>query len=260
MRPCSFDVVLTSALDTRKGRIEMKHLDKALIGSGAALLLSGGIAAAALGPSNVGSAVMASLPGDITLAVQNNGIAGGAHPLAAAATYIGISEAALRTELGTDKSLADVAVAHGKTRDGLIAALTQAATAQITTLVDTKNPMPARPAGGPGDHRVLGDEKAAAATYLGITEADLRTKVEAGQTLAQIAAATPGKSRDGLIQALVADATAKITAAHTAGTITADQATQLKTDLNARITLLVDNARPAGGPGFGPGGRGPRGR
>ena len=40
----------------------MKHLDKALIASGAALLLSGGIAAAALGPSNIGSAVMASLP------------------------------------------------------------------------------------------------------------------------------------------------------------------------------------------------------
>src|SRR3954464_4395367 len=149
MRPCSFDVVLTSALDTRKGRIEMKHLDKALIGSGAALLLSGGIAAAALGPSNVGSAVMASLPGDITLAAQNNGI-GGANWLAAAASYIGVTEDALRTELGTDKSLADVAVAHGKTRDGLIAAAPQAASTQITTLVDTKNPMPQRIGGGGG--------------------------------------------------------------------------------------------------------------
>ena len=43
-----------------------------------------------------------------------------------AATYIGVTEDALRTELGTGKSLADVAIAHGKTRDGLIAALVAA--------------------------------------------------------------------------------------------------------------------------------------
>jgi hypothetical protein len=236
----------------------MKHLDKALIGSGVALLLSGGIAAAALGPSNVATAVMASLPGDVALAVQNNGHLGGPGFLATAATYIGISEDALRTELGTGKSLADVAVAHGKTRDGLIAALVAASTTEITTLVDTKNPFPAPPAGGrgfPGGIRVEGNESAAAATYLGITEADLRTKLQSGQTLAQIAAATAGKSRDGLIQALVADATKNIDAAQAAGKITADQATQLKTNLTQHITAEVDSTRP--GPGFGPGGRRP---
>ena len=230
----------------------MKHLDKALIGSGAALLLSGGIAAAALGPTNVATAVMASLPGDVALAVQNNGHIGGPAFLDTAATYIGITEDALRTEL------ADVAVAHGKTRDGVIAALVAASTTEITTLVDTKNPFPAPPAGGrgfPGGVRVEGNESAAAATYLGITEADLRTKLQSGQTLAQIAAATAGKSRDGLIQALVADATKNIDAAQAAGKITADQATQLKTNLTQHITAEVDSTRP--GPGFGPGGRGP---
>ena len=235
----------------------MKHLDKALIGSGVALLLSGGIAAAALGPTNVATAVMASLPGDVALAVQNNGHIGGPSFLATAATYIGITEDALRTELGTGKSLADVAVAHGKTRDGVIAALVAASTTEITTLVDTKNPFPAPPAGGrgfPGGLRVEGNESAAAATYLGITEADLRTKLQSGQTLAQIAAATAGKSRDGLIQALVADATKYIDAAQTAGKITADQATGLKTNLTQHITTEVDSTRP--GPGFGPG-RGP---
>ena len=235
----------------------MKHLDKALIGSGVALLLSGGIAAAALGPTNVATAVMASLPGDVALAVQNNGHIGGPSFLATAATYIGITEDALRTELGTGKSLADVAVAHGKTRDGVIAALVAASTTEITTLVDTKNPFPAPPAGGrgfPGCLRVEGSESAAAATYLGITEADLRTKLQSGQTLAQIAAATAGKSRDGLIQALVADATKYIDAAQTAGKITADQATGLKTNLTQHITTEVDSTRP--GPGFGPG-RGP---
>ena len=182
----------------------MKHLDKALIASGAALLLSGGIAAAALGPSNVGSAVMASLPGDVTLAVQgNSALAGGRNPVATAATYIGITEAALRTELASGKSLADVAVANGKTRDGVIAALTAAATTEITTLVDTKNPFPAGVGGGRGGIHFGGDDITAAAAYLGTTETDLRTKVQAGQTLAQVAAATAGKSRHGLIQALV---------------------------------------------------------
>ena len=238
----------------------MKHLDKALIGAGGALLLSGGIAAAALGPTSIGTAVLSSLPGDVSLAVNNNTGIGGHGWLTTAATYIGVTEDALRTELGTGKSLADVAVAHGKTRDGLIAALTAAATTEITTLVDKQNPIPAGGPGGrgPGELRIVGDQKAVAATYLGITEADLRTKVDAGQTLAQIAAATAGKSRDGLVQALTADANAKITAAQTAGTITADQATQLKANLATQIANFVDNVRPAGVPGFGPGPRGRR--
>lgn len=241
----------------------MKHLDKALIGAGVALILSGGVAAAALGPSNVPNIVMSSLPGGITLAVNEHGPFGGAGFLATAATYIGVTEDALRTELGTGKSLAEVAVAHGKTRDGLIAALTQAATTEITTLVDKKDPFPAPPAGRPGfGFRVEGDELATAATYLGTTEADLRTKLQSGQTLAQIAASTAGKSRDGLVQALVADATKRIDAAQTAGKLTADQATQLKTNLAQRIGQMVDVVRPAGGPGFpgAPGrGRGPAG-
>ena len=231
----------------------MKHLDKALIASGAALLLSGGIAAAALGPSNVGSAVMASLPGDITLAVQsNNALAGGRNWVATAATYIGITQAALRTELASGKSLADVAVANGKTRDGVIAALTAAATSEITTLVDTKNPGLGGPGGRGGPGHVDGNELSVAATYLGTTTADLQTKLQAGQTLAQIA----GAKTDGLIQALVADASTRIDAAVTAGKITAAQAATAKTNATAEATALVNNARPAGGPrGRGPGHR-----
>ena len=91
---------------------------------------------------------------------------------------------------------------------------------------------------------VTGDPFQAAATYLGTTTADLRTKLEGGQTLAQIANATPNHNRDGLVKALVDDATAKIDAAQKAGTITADQATALKASLQQRITGLVDNARP----------------
>ena len=234
----------------------MKHLDKTLIAAGGALLLSGGIAAAALGPSNVATAVMASLPGDVTLAVQNNGAFGGPSFLATAASYLGMTEAALRTELATGKSLADIAVAHGKTRDGLIAALVQAVTTQITALVDTKNPFPAPPNGNRGipGLRLGGTDAAAAATYLGLSEADLRTKTAGGQTLAAIANATAGKSRDGLVAAIVADANAKIDQAQKDGKITADQATAAKTNLAARIAAEVDSTRPPG-PGFGGPGR-----
>lgn len=238
----------------------MKHLDKALLGAGAALLLSGGVAAAALGPTNVGSAVLSSLPGDITLNVAQHGPFGGPNVFATAATYIGISQADLRTQLASGKSLADVAVANGKTRDGLIAALVQASTTEITTLVDTKNPFPAPPAGGrggPGAMRVGGDDITAAANYLGMTAADLRTKLQAGRSLAQIANATSGKNRDGLIQALVTAETTEIDQAQKDGRITADQATQAKANLTTRITQFVDNTHPMG-PGMGPGPRGHR--
>lgn len=229
----------------------MKHLDKALIGAGAALLLSGGIAAAAIGPSNVGSAVVSSLPGDMTLAVSRG--PGGAHFFTTAATYIGITEAQLRTELQAGKSLADVAVAHGKTRDGLIAALVQAATTDITTLVDKPNPFPAGGPGGRGEMRFFGgNELQTAATYLGINESDLRTQLQSGKTLADIAKATTGKTVDGLVQAIVQDETAKIDQAQKDGKITADQATQIKSNLTQRVTDMV-NRTGGMGHGFGPG-------
>ena len=106
----------------------------------------------------------------------------------------------------------------------------------------------------PGDVDIDADELGVAATYLGTTEADLKTKMDAGQTLAQIAAATSGKSRDGLIQAFVADANTRIDAAVTAGKLTADQATAAKANATVHAAAFVDNMRPAGGPG----GRRPR--
>ena len=202
--------------------------------------LSGGVAMASYAP-DLGNSLAAVVGGQSTN-TQNNG---GAHTdyLSAAATYIGITTDQLRTELGTDKSLADVAVAHGKTRDGLIQALVASDQTSISTFVDQKGVGAQH---GPGDRGVIGDQLSVAATYLGTTTADLRTKIQAGQTLSQIAAATSGKSRDGLVAALTADAKVKIAAAQTAGTITADQATQLTNDLATKITNFVDTNRPEG--------------
>ena len=245
----------------------MKNVERALIATGVALVFSGGIASAAILWTSATAA--AAQPGIATqLAAQlgtnpgtlaDNGLHGGADLMTAAATYIGITAADLKAQLAAGKSLADIAVANGKTRDGLIAALTAAEQQSISTFVDAKGTAnPGGPGlGGPGGPRggfgfgfgAQGDPLAAAATFLGTTTADLRTKMQTGQTLTQIATAA-GKTRDQLVQALVADATAKIEAAKTAGTLTAAQATQLESGLTDRMTKLADSTEPAG--------RGPR--
>ena len=225
------------------------NVSKTLIATGIALTLSGGVAAAALVPNTGIAALTSTASGDVAGSTDRG--PGGADLMGAAATYIGITGDALRTELQAGKSLADVAVAHGKTRDGLIAALATAATAALPTIVDQKGaPMRDRGAGGnggPGDHGRGRDGAplAAAATYLGLSTADLQTKLAAGQTPAAIATGVAGKTRDGLIAAIVADGKAKIDAAKTAGTITADQATKQLAELADHATRFVDST---GGP------------
>lgn len=225
----------------------MKYIDKMLIASGLTLLLSGGVAAAALSPV-AADAVIAQLPGGAAIFVSG-GPFGSHNVLATAASYIGVNEADLRTELQTGKTLAEVAVAHGKTRAGLIAALSAEATTQITTAVDQPGTTFTDRAGkgGHGGARGITNDIAAAAVYIGTTEVDLRAKMQAGQTLTGIATAA-GKTRDGLIAAMVADGTTKIDAAVAAGTITAAQATAKKAALTAHVTEEVDEVR-TGGPG-----------
>ena len=214
---------------------------KLIAGGVLALAFAGGVAVA---PAITTSALANSV-NNVAQQILGNRGPGGSDLFTAAATYIGISETDLRTELQSGKSLADVAVEKGKTRDGLIAALTQADQTRIAQLVDQKG-LGAKGPGGPGRGFFMHDPLAAAATYLGLSEQDLHTKLQSGQTLAAIANSTAGKSRDGLIAAIVADETAKIDAAQKAGTITADQATQMKNALTAKITSFVDSTRPAG--------------
>jgi len=96
----------------------------------------------------------------------------------------------------------------------------------------------------------------AAASYLGLTEANLRSALEGGKTLAQVAQGQD-KSVDGLIAAMVADAKQDLADAVKAGRLTQAQSNAMQAGLKARITDLVNNAPPAGrrlgpGPGFGP--------
>jgi uncharacterized protein YidB (DUF937 family) len=93
----------------------------------------------------------------------------------------------------------------------------------------------------------LGD-LGAAASYLGITRDELRDALADGKSLAEIAK-DEGKSVDGLVQALVADAEERIDAAADDGRLTDAQANELKDDLQDRITELV-NREPGWRSGF----------
>ena len=108
---------------------------------------------------------------------------------------------------------------------------------------------PAR-AGGPGP----GGQ--AIADYLGLTAAELRTQLQGGKTLAQIATAQ-GKTVAGLEDAIVAAATKKLDAAVTAGKLTAAQEATMLADLKAHVDDMVNSTGPpAGAPHGGPGGPG----
>jgi polyhydroxyalkanoate synthesis regulator phasin len=90
----------------------------------------------------------------------------------------------------------------------------------------------------------------AAAAYLGLTEAQLRTQLESGKSLAQVAQAQ-GKSASGLVDALVAAAKKRLDEAVAAGRLTKAQAEEMLAGLRTRITSIVNSTGPAGRPHFG---------
>ena len=84
-----------------------------------------------------------------------------------------------------------------------------------------------------------------AATYLGLTEAELRTQLQSGQTLAQVAKAQ-GKSVDGLKQAMTDAAKKDLAADVKAGRLTQAQADAMLKELSARLDDMIQNGRPKG--------------
>jgi polyhydroxyalkanoate synthesis regulator phasin len=82
---------------------------------------------------------------------------------------------------------------------------------------------------------------------LGIDAATLKSRLDAGDSLATIA----GAKKDALITALVAVETKRIDAAVTAGKLTAERATEMKSKLQDFVTKMVERK-----PGMG---KGPKG-
>jgi hypothetical protein len=94
--------------------------------------------------------------------------------------------------------------------------------------------------GGPHE---LGHGLDAAASYLGLTEDQLHSRLESGKTLAEIAEAQ-GKSVDGLKAAMVKDAKTHLDAAVKAGRLSAAEEQRMLAGLQQRIDDLVNGKLP----------------
>jgi len=187
---------------------------------------------------------------------------GGPPGPAAIASYLGLTPAQLREQLRSGKTLAQIAVAQGKTVAGLEDAiykdvqahLDQAVTngrltsaqeqtmlaglkAHLDDIVNHSGP----PTGMPG--RGAPRFGAAVASYLGLTPAELRTQLRSGHSLAQIATAQ-GKTVAGLKAAILAAAKTQLDKAVTAGKLTAAQEQTLLDRLAAHIDELVNRTGP----------------
>ncbi len=117
-----------------------------------------------------------------------------------------------------------------------------AAAAAAKAAHDANRPM--GPKGGPLDADRAAME-ALVSTTIGVDSATIKSRLQAGESLAQIA----GAKKDALIAALVAEKTKQINAAVTAGKLTAAQATEMKANLVAHVTEEVNEV----------GGKGPKG-
>jgi len=195
-------------------------------------LVAAGVAAVAV--AGGGAAIAASKfgsPSEESTAVVND-----------AANRLGIQPSALSDAL--KKALedrVDAAVAAGR--------ITKAEGDKIKTRIESSDvPLFFAGHGGGFDHHGFGGLDAAA-TYLGLTAAELRTQLESGKTLAQVAQAK-GKSVDGLIQAMIDDAKTHLDAAVKAGRLTQAQEDSILANLKQRITDLVNGTLPRGPLGF----------
>jgi len=108
--------------------------------------------------------------------------------------------------------------------------------------------------GGPLDADRAAMEALVSAT-IGVDSATVKSRLKAGESLAQIA----GAKKDALIAVLVADKTKRIDADVTAGKLTAAQAAEKKANLVAHVTEEINEVGGKGHKG-GKDGRGGHGR
>jgi hypothetical protein len=84
----------------------------------------------------------------------------------------------------------------------------------------------------------------AAATYLGLSQADLQTQLQSGKSLADVAKAQ-GKSVDGLKQAILSSEQSALDQAVKDGRLTSAQRDKLLADFKSRLDDLVNRTRQA---------------
>jgi len=182
--------------------------------------------------------------------------------IAAAARYLGLDPARLRLELRQGQTLAAIAqTTRGRSVNGLAAALAETKAARVRAAIKAGKLSEAagqaqlatateRARAVLGRHRPivgLGGALIPAAKYLGMSRAELLSKVRAGQTLAMITARRKGRSVGGLIDALVAARGARITAAVRLGALSAGEGIELKATLRRRMSALAERGNAHSG-------------
>jgi hypothetical protein len=195
-----------------------------------------------------------------------------ANLLDASAKYLGLTIGELKTKLPGTSLGAIANTTPGKSRAGLIADLQNAVNAAIDKALAantiTKDQSDKAKAEAPGqiarfvDHvyqkrpaqkatprlpkvtEFVGDAIGVARDYLGLSQVDLTKALREGKSLGEIANATAGKSRDGLVAQLTTAANTRIDKAMTDGKVTAEAATALKGQVGAAVAALVDRKGP----------------
>ncbi len=221
------------------------------------VLAGGGVAGALLGTPNLSGAQGDAATISVVDEVPGGGFDGGGRGergerLSVAAEALGISEADLLAALQDGQSIAQVAEAQGVDVQTVIDALVAHATERLneleaslpdrmTELVNREG-LPEHDGRGPGGHH-RGEGLQAAADAIGITPEALRTELEGGSTIAEVAAAHDVEVQ-AVIDALVAEATARIDQAVADGRLDADRAEEMKANLVERITARVNGERP----------------
>ena len=190
----------------------------------------------ALGAAGAVAASRALSPGDESKAVIDD-----------AASRLGVEPSALTKALKDAlKARVDAAVDAGR--------LTEAQGKELKARIDSnETPLLFGGLAGPrlGDFGHFGHLGAfahldTAASYLGLDESALREQLRDGKTLADVAKAQ-GKSVDGLVQALVADAKSRLDEAVADGRLTRAQADEIAAGLEDRMRELVDGELPERG-------------
>ena len=250
--------------DLAAGRITQAQADelKKRIEAGNGVL--GGPGGPGFGPGPVGPGGPGG-PGFARPAIGNE--------IAAAAKYLGLSEADLRTKLRDGQSLADLAKAQSKDLAGLKTAILDAAKADLDQAVAAKKLTQSQAddvynglkshiddivaanvkehfggRGGPGMRFGFGADTAAAAKYLGLDESALRAKLRNGQSLADVAKAQ-NKDVQGLEDAIVASQKAQLDKAVSDKKLTQSQADDMLAKLKSHVDDLV-SAKPGDRPAF----------
>ena len=179
----------------------------------------------------------------------------------AAAQYIGVGKAALVKDARTGKTLAEIATAHGKTVDGLKAAMLAAVKTRLDKAVTAGKATPAQEQtkltrAAKLIDRIVNAKKIGKVTrhagkarllkvagkYIGVTPQALAKDLKAGNSLAQVAAAH-GKTAAGLKEALLKPFKSHLDKAVAAKRITAAQAQERLTKIAARVEKLVARTR-----------------